>query len=217
MNKKKTNEARRTTPRKRVHRAALEFTSNPTKTERIVAGARNRYIKILKAQAAFDEYIVKQIIEGIIEPYNENVTPQQHIDTIQLFDVTGEWKLSFERQIKRSLDGRAEMAKNLVEQYLNDVENKTIELDADAELVYNLLRTMFFSKHGFKFTPSLYQFLLLDPAKIYDERLRKAHALLKESIRVDRSNWYAHIYKYVKDAATGNGEYMKLDLDLLEV
>lgn len=215
MSKKKTTEPRRTKPRKRVHRAALELTSNPSKTERIVAGARNRYIKVLQAQAAFDEYIAKQIIKSIIEPYNEGVTEDQHIDTIQLFDATGEWKLSFERQIKRSLDGRADMAKNLVEQYLADVENKTVELDADAQLVYNLLRTMFFSRHGFKFTPSLYQFLLLDPAKINDARLRKAHSLLKESVRVDRSNWYAHVYKYVKDH-TGNGEYVKLNLNMLE-
>lgn len=213
MTDQKRTQQKRTAPVKRRHRAALELTCNPTKTERIVAGARNRYIKILKAQKAFNEYIEKQIIEGILEKYNHGLPEDQKIDTIPLYDQTGEYKLSFERQIKRYLDGRAEMARNLVEQYLADVENKTLELDADAEMVYNLLRSMFFSKRGFKFTPSLYQFLLLDRDRIHDKRLREAHKLLKESIHVDRTKWYAHVFKYVTDEETGAGEYVKLTTD----
>lgn len=208
-----SNNAKRTKPVKRTHRAALELASTPSKTDRIVAGARNRYIKVLNAQADFDAFIAKQVLEGIIDEYNTNLPADKHIDTIQLFDATGDFKLSFERMIQRTLDGRAEMARSLVEQYLNDVENKTIDLDADAQLVYNLLRSMFFSKKGFKFSPSLNQFLMLDESKIHDTRLRKAHGLLKESIRVDRSNWYAHMYKYVTSPVTHKGEYEKLTLE----
>lgn len=208
-------QAKRTKPVKRAARAALEITCNPTKIERIVAGARNRYIKVLEAQERFNDYIVKQIIEGILDEYNAGLPADKHLDTIQIFDETGAWKLSFERQIKRHLDGRAEMARALVEQYLKDVENKVIELDADATLVYNMLRGMFFSKKGFKFTPQLNQFLMLDASKINDERLQKAHKLLRESIRMDRSNWYAHVFKYVVDKKTGNGEYVKLTHDML--
>lgn len=208
--------AKRTVPNRKKHRAALELHSSPSKTERIVAGAKNRYAKILKAQADFDSYISKQIIEGILEKYNEGLSADQHIDTIQLFDQSGDYKLSFERQITRVLDGRAEMAKNLVEAYLVEVENKTIELDADAQLVYNLLRSMFFSRNGFKFSPQLNQFLMLDEAKIHDTRLLKAHRLLKESIKMDRSNWYAKMYVYKQDPKTSLGSYEKMTIEDVE-
>lgn len=209
----KKYDKKRTKPVRSSHRAAIELCSNPSKTERIVAGARNRYLKVLKAQKAYEEYIYSKVMEDIIDSYNEGVDEDRQIDTIQLFSHNGDMKLSVERLIQRSLDSRADMAKTLVEEYLADVENKTIELDADAKLVYNLLRGIFFKKQGFKFTPSLWHFLKLDEKDIHDKRLKKAHKLLKESIRVDRSNWYAHIYEYKTDETTGKGYYEKLSLE----
>jgi hypothetical protein len=206
---------KRTLPVKKAHRAALDLTTNTSKTERLINGAKKRYIYMLKAKAEFDAFISKHVLEGIITEYNQGLSEDQHIDTIMLFDATGDWKLSFERQITKTLDGRAEMAKNLVEQYLAEVEGKTVEFDIDTQLVYNLLRSMFFSKKGFKFSPSLNQFLLLDASKIHDARLKKAHTLLKESIHIDKSNWYAHVHKYVIDARTQKGEYQRLTLSML--
>lgn len=212
----KSYETKKTEPHKKAHRAALNLTSNPKKTEKIVAGARNRYIKLLKAQKAFNDYIQKQVIEGIMDKYNEKVRPDQQIDTIQLYDHTGNYKLNLERQINRHLDGRADMAKQLVEEYIQDVENNVIELDPDSQMVYNLLRSMFFSKRGgFKMSPQMWQFILMDEKDIHDKRLKEAHKLLRESIHVDRSNWYAHVFVYKEDQ-NGLGSYEKLSIDDIE-
>lgn len=207
---------KRTSPVRKSHRAAIDLTTTPSKVEKIIGGSIIRYVKLLRAKALWEEYIAKQLLEGIITEYNNKVTPDEHIENIQLFDSNGDYKLTFERQITRTLDGRAEMAKNLVEQYLGEMENKVGEMDPDTEMVYNLLRTMFFSKRGFKWTPSLNQFLMIDPAKIHDRRLKQAHHMLKESIHIDKSNWYAHVYKYVTDQRTGKGEYRKLELYMIQ-
>lgn len=208
------SQKKRTKPVKKTHRAALELHSNPKKTERIVAGARNRYAKYLKAKHDFEEYVYKQVIQGIIEEYNKGIRGDEHIDTIQLFDHTGDWKLNIERRINRNLDGRADMAKNLVEQYLSEVEQGLIEMDPDAEMIYSFLRNMFYKKRGgFKFSSALNEFLLMDENKIHDKRLKKAHKLLKECIHIDRSNWYANVYKYKINNTTGKGEYEKMTIN----
>jgi hypothetical protein len=205
---------KRTKPRNRKARAALEITAGATKEERIVKGALNRYLKVLESQKRFAEYIEKQVFEGIIDEYNKNVDPDMQIETIQLFSQgtdglkPGEFKLSVERQIKRHLDSRAEMARNLVEEWLREYETRSVEFP-DGELIYQTMKRAFFSKKGFKFNAELYHFLLLPESKIHDPRLKKAQKLLKESIKIDKSQWYAHIWKYCSDDNT----YKKVTLN----
>lgn len=200
---------KRIKPRGRKERAALTLTSNPTKEERIVKGALNRYLKILKAQANFDDYIEKQVFEGIIDKYNENVDPPMQIETIQLFSqgetdlAPGEYKLSVERQIKRTMDSRAEMARNLVEEWIREYENRTTDIP-DGEFMVATMKRAFFSRKGFKFNAELYQFLIMPEDKIHDSRLKKAQKLLRESLKVDKSQWYAHIWKYCEKENTYN-------------
>lgn len=205
----KTNTTKRTTPRKRSMRAAIDLTTRPGATDRIIAGAKARYIRILKAQADFNDWVDRHVMKGIIERYNEGVAdPAKRLDTLVLYDERGDNKLAVERQITRSLDSRADMARALVEEYLAEVEGKTIDLSEDAAIVYELLRGIFFGRRGFKFTPQLFQFILIDPDRIKDERLAKAQQLLKGSIHTNKNQWYAHVYEFDEQER----EYVKVSI-----
>lgn len=214
----KTHNKKRSMPRNKKHRAALEFTSTPTKTERIVLGAKKRYEAVLKAHHNFDTYIKNQVVDGIIGAYNEKVDPEERFDGMPLFDNTGDVKLTIERQINRSFDGRADMAHNMISEYIKEMEGRVEYADADTKMVYDFLRGIFFKKRGgFKWTPQLNDFLMWPEDRINDSRLKKAQKLLREAVHIDRSNWYAHIYLYKHDQSTGKGAYVKMTiLDILK-
>lgn len=209
----KEKEKVRTYPVSRNMRTAIEMTGGATKHERTVKGALNRYIRILKAQKAFDDYVHDKVKKDIIDKYNEMTDESKHIETLQLFSQgvdlgPGEYKLTFERRIKKNMDARAQMARSLVDSWLRDYEQQTTQVEG-GEMVYNLLKGLFFSRNGFRWTQQLYQFLLMPESKIPDKRLREAQKLIKESIIIDKTNWYCHIWRYNEE----QNDYLKVELE----
>jgi hypothetical protein len=201
---------KRTKPFLKKHRVAIELTTTPSACDKLVAQAVKRYGKMLEEQKAWMDWVHEKVIVAIIEASNAKLEPADQTDTLTLYSTDGEYKFTVERQLKKFVDARAEMAKAKIEDWLREYESKTIQADDDSALIYDFLKKMFFGSKlkQFRWTPQLMDFITMDPARIHDKRLKEAQALLKESIRVDRSKWYSHVYKY--DEA--ENEYKKMEV-----
>lgn len=194
-------------PRFRKHRLVIELTSNPNAVDRLVLSAAKRYQKMLLEEEKYRDWVEQKVIEGMIEKANQSLEPDKQTDTLTLYTQDGQYQFTVERQNKRFMDGRAHQAKALIEEWLTEKEAQS-DMDADTTLVYDFLKSMFFGSQQkqFRWTPQLMKFITMDPRKIHDQRLKKAQALLADSIRVNRSTWYSHVYKLDQET----GEYNKL-------
>lgn len=204
---------KRTQPRLTRHRVALELSKQKDSSDKLIDQAEKRFVRVLKAQIVYNNWVENQIENGIIKKSNESLDPKDQTDTLTIFASDGSKKLYLGRSARRSLDGRAQRAMALIDEWLKEKE-ATLEMDEDSSMIYEFLKAIFFGsrKKQFRWTPQLMDFITMNPIKIHDKRLREAQELLKVAIRIDKSKWTIELSRF-DDA---QNEYIKIDIDNFE-
>jgi len=182
-------------PTKKKHRAALELVSTPEKTDRIIRIALKEFDKLSEAKDRWNKFCQNKLF-ALIDNANKSLADDQKIETLQIFTVDGEFKVNLSVQITKELDGRAELAKAKIQEFLDEYENKTQELDENTTLIISFLKSLFFGKiRTIRFTPQLMDFIKMEESKIKDSRLKEAQVLLKNALHIDKSQRYVNIYQ----------------------
>lgn len=191
-------EKRRNTPRKKKHRAALELTSTPSKTDKLIQRLLKQKERVREQQEKFEELITTQVVDGMIKEANDKL--DKPITSLPLYSLDGHKKIVVSQKTVTIFDGRAEQGAALINQVIDDYSES--QEHPDHELLTTFLKGIFQGARSvIRKTPQLMKFLTLPEKKIHDKRLLEAQKLIRESMKSVPSKWYTEVYEL--DPETG--------------
>ena len=196
---KKRVENRRTEPYLKSHRSIIDLMLNEDTKEHLVNMAIREHNRAITAEEEAMDFFMKTFVEGVLEPANERLDPDDQSDSLVLHSENGDYKIVVRQQNRRYFDDRVSEARALIQDFINEHEKKIAELDPDVKALISMLKLMFFGAHQkrkFRFTPELHDFMTMDPKDLGDERLKKAQKIMKKCYRVEKTRWYREVYKY---------------------
>ena len=200
--KKKVDKIR-TEAYKKVHREMAELMLNEGTQRMLLEHIEMLETNMLRAKKELHDYIMRNVVEGVIDPANEKLDPNMQQTSLALHKSDGLTKFHINQQISRQFDDRAQQATALITDFIND--HKMIEVSKEVGFLMQMLEAMLFGasrKKQFRFTPELQKFMAMQ-----DDGLIKARHILNEAFYTHLSQWYYGIEKYDKKQR----KYIKLE------
>tara|TARA_R100001480_G_scaffold154611_2_gene160488 strand:+ start:872 stop:1528 length:657 start_codon:yes stop_codon:yes gene_type:complete len=206
--KTKKPESIRTEAYKKAHRKMAEMMLNDGTQRMLLEHIEMLETNMLRAKKELHDYILRNVVDGVIEPANAKLDPNMQQTSLALHMPDGMTKFHINQQISRQFDDRAQQATALITDFIND--HKMVEVSKEVGFLMQMLEAMLFGasrKKQFRFTPELQKFMSMQDDELPDNRLIKARDILNEAFYTHRSQWYYGIEKYDENQR----KYVKLE------
>lgn len=152
--------------------------------------------RTLKSKARVDkvrnkhEEFLKKNVYSVLKKANDGKKESDNLQKFSMKTIDGKYKMQIIHKDFIRLNENAELAKRLVDEYI-EKHMKTQE-EGDTGQMISFLRSIFTSKRKMNISAGLMQFVNM---KFTDSGLKKAQDLLKASMDADKSKMYVNIYK----------------------
>ena len=194
-------EKKRSEPFLKAHRKITDLMLNDDTKDHLVEMAVREHNRALNAEDECMDFFMKTFVQGVLEPANDNLDPDDQSDSLVLHHSTGDFKIVVRQQSRRYFDDLVTEARALIENFITENEQKS-KLEGDMKQLISMLKMMFFGskqKRKFRFTPELHDFMTMDPNDLSDERLKKAQKIMNKSYHVEKTRWYREVFEYDKE------------------
>lgn len=197
--KEERTDKKRSEPWSKGHRKIIELMLNEDTRDFLIEQAVREHKRAIYAEEEAMDFFMRSLVFGVLEPANERLDPDDQQDSLILHNSDGKYKIVVRQQNRRFFDDRVSEARALIQDFINEHEKKTKEVDPDVGVLIGMLRRMFFGAHQkrkFKFTPELHDFMTMDSSELSDKRLKQAQKIMVKCYHVEKSRWYREVYKY---------------------
>lgn len=160
--------------------------------QELIEKMQERLAKFQKAEREYEESLKKYVFPRLAE-INEGRTKDEQRKGITISSSDNMFQIKVTQNDLLFLDDRAEIAKNLIDKYLEDLRGKISELTPDMQNMITLLEGVLSGdRKKIRITPTLLQFV---GYRFEDDRLLKAQEYLKAALQVKMSKIYVNFYR----------------------